>query len=91
MKKHWMFRCDKVSHKVSEALDHPLPWQQRLMVRVHLMMCRYCSRFQRQLLLIRELARRVDPTEDELADQPGLSPDSRDRILRSIRSAAGRV
>ncbi len=52
-----MLSCKEVSRLVSDSLDRKLPWQQRLAVRVHLLMCCLCSRFQRQLLLLRDAVR----------------------------------
>lgn len=52
--RHWMFRCKDVSHKVSLSLDASLPLHQRLAVRMHLMMCRYCARFRRQLIMLKK-------------------------------------
>lgn len=57
---HWMFRCSDVSRLVSYSLDAPLPLHRRLGVRAHLLICRYCRLFRRQLFAIRRLSRDVD-------------------------------
>ena len=33
--KHWMFRCKDVSQKVSQSMDDPLPYYQRMAIRIH--------------------------------------------------------
>jgi len=50
----WMFNCKDVSQKVSESMDRKLPVSQRVGIRTHLMMCRFCSRYKRQVFLLRE-------------------------------------
>ena len=85
--KHWMFRCKDVSHKVSLSLDASLPLHQRLAVRMHLMMCRYCARFRRQLIMLRKACRLVDdePSTDEATAT--LSNETRERIKKVLRAA----
>ena len=50
--------CLDVTRLVSQAQDAPLPWRQRVRVRLHLSVCAACSRFERQLRFLREAARR---------------------------------
>jgi hypothetical protein len=67
-------------------MDAALPLGKRIGVRFHLLICKLCARYERQLLLIRETLRRVAASETEsgppLAD--GLSPDARERIRDSL-------
>jgi len=86
MMNHWMFRCKDVSQKVSLAMDAPLPWHQRLAVAVHLMMCRYCARFRRQLLLLRKISNQVDTDTPESAPAAGLSGECKERIKEAIHA-----
>ncbi len=85
--KHWMFRCKDVSQRVSLSLDASLPLHQRLAVRMHLMMCRYCARFRRQLIMLRKASRLMDdePSTDETT--PTLSDETRERIKKALRAA----
>ena len=83
MMKHWMFRCDEVTRKASESLDHDLPVGQFLLVHIHLMMCRYCSRFYRKLKRLRMLSRWERDVVDPSAT---LSADARDRIKAMLKS-----
>ena len=53
----WLFNCKKVSHLVSESMDHDISPARRIGIRFHLMMCRYCWRYQRQLKTIRQMVR----------------------------------
>jgi hypothetical protein len=82
-----MLSCKEVSYLVSESLDRTLPFWQRLQVRLHLLMCRFCARFRKQTLFLRDAARHyMMAVEDtEVAASPGLSPEARDRIKRSLK------
>jgi len=91
MMSHWMFNCKEVSRRVSESMDRRLPVHQRLLIRVHLLMCRYCARFRRQMMIIRELCRSPKLDED-LPDTPVyMPPDARRRIKQALKAAAGSV
>jgi len=50
---HWMFRCKDVSGLISRSMDETLPLRIRLGIKIHVMMCYLCSRYQKQLVLIR--------------------------------------
>ena len=83
---HWMFKCKEVTRMVSESLDRKLPLYQRIGVRIHLLMCKFCSRFKKQLLFLRETIRlHVERGEDtELSTK--LPPEARERIRKSIQN-----
>jgi len=55
--KMWVFNCKEISRLVSESMDRNLTFSQRVGVRFHLLMCRYCARFACQLTQIRKLIR----------------------------------
>jgi anti-sigma factor RsiW len=48
-----MLNCRQVTARASALLDGELSWGQRLQMRMHLAMCRHCSRFMAQLRLLR--------------------------------------
>jgi hypothetical protein len=50
---------------VSESMDRELPWQKRMGIRLHLMMCRLCTRHKKQLEMIRELMGRYSRELEE--------------------------
>lgn len=85
--KHWMFRCNDVSQKVSQSLDVTLPLHHRLAVRMHLMMCRYCARFRRQLIMLRILSRQVDDEQSTEKTTATLSNETKERIKKALRAA----
>lgn len=84
--KHWMFRCDEITKKVSLSMDEKLPLRHRMAIRFHLAMCRYCSRFRRQLLLLRKTGRATGEEKASSETPFGFSPEARERIKRTLRS-----
>ena len=79
-----MLSCKDVTSLLSESMDHSLPLGKRVGVRLHLLICKFCARYDRQLLLIRETARRLVETEDIPGET--LSAEARERIRKSLAS-----
>ncbi len=52
MIKHWVFNCKDVSSLISRSLDQKLPLSTSLGIKFHLMMCKLCRRYEKQLLII---------------------------------------
>ena len=52
-----MLSCKQVMEKSSALVDQELDWRERWGIRLHVMMCRHCRRFTRQLKQL------VDATE----------------------------
>ena len=83
---HWMFSCKDISVKVSESMDRTLPFHHRIMIRIHLLMCKYCSRLKDQLIILRLAARIEDLPTDETDRSPGLTEDASERIKKALRN-----
>lgn len=83
-----MRNCKDVTQLISESMDTSLPIGKRIGVRIHLLMCRFCARYERQLLLIRDTVRHLVAAEDKPEDPSGeiLSEETRERIKRSLRT-----
>ena len=88
MMNHWMFRCQDVSEKISLSMDVSLPLHQRMAIRFHLMMCRYCSRFHRQLRMLRKICGRIDGDAMPECDPAGLSQEAKNRLKAKLRSVS---
>ncbi len=82
---HWMFNCKDVSMMVSESMDRKLPLHRRLLITAHLLMCKYCNRFKKQLLILRSATGLNDFDEEDLGRPHSLSKDTRDRIKQAMR------
>ena len=82
-----MLSCKEVSRLVSESLDRKLPWRQRIGVWLHLMMCRLCFGFRKDMLRLREAARQhAEAVEDDADEsQATLSDEARQRIQKALQ------
>lgn len=83
-----MLSCKDATKLLSEAMDRTLPLGKRIGVRLHLVFCKWCARYERQLLLIRETVRRLAATM-EAPGEPSretLSVEARERIRESMKN-----
>jgi hypothetical protein len=81
--------CEAASALSSRELDEPLSRLDRTALWCHLLACRSCRRFRKQLRLIRATVRRNRRPAAGSGANEGLSPAARDRIARAIREASG--
>ena len=74
-----MITCEEASRLISESLDRELPLGTRIALRIHLLMCKLCPRFLRQMLFLKEAS---DPYQKEIEGDPSysLSINARERI-----------
>ncbi len=54
-----MYSCEQASKLSSRAMEQPLTPSERMLLRLHLMMCKRCSNFARQIEFLRRASRRV--------------------------------
>ena len=81
---HWMFNCQEVSKKVSQSMDVSLPVHQRMMITMHLMMCKYCNRLRQQLMILKKAVHLERFTEGDNARSDALSDAARKRIKNAV-------
>ncbi len=79
-----MLDCQHASRLVSQSMDRKLLMRERLGLRLHLLMCDACTRFSRQVALLRQAVRQWS-TKIENDDAITLSDEARNRIRQSIR------
>lgn len=79
--------CRDASRLQSEALDHALTHLQRFGLRVHLILCKWCRRYGKQIRFLRRAAHE-HPNEVAEATAGTLSPESRERLKRALRDEA---
>ena len=79
-----MFNCKKVTRLVSESLDRKLSLDQRMGMRIHLMMCKFCSRYQEQLFFLRKTARLYSESSEDSGLSIQLPSDVGKRIKESM-------
>ena len=79
-----MLSCKEVSRSIAADELASAGWRKRWSIRLHLMMCRYCRRYSRQIDAIGSAARSIfgSPHSD-----PGARERLRDSILERIPPA----
>jgi hypothetical protein len=75
--------CREASCSQSESLDHRLPLAKRVGLWLHLLLCRWCRRYGKQIRFLR-VAAHEHPEELEEAAPQKLSSEARDRIKRRL-------
>jgi predicted anti-sigma-YlaC factor YlaD len=58
-----MLRCREVTRLVSEAQERPLGLQERMSLKMHMMMCSACRNFEDQMTTIRAAMRTLAQSE----------------------------
>lgn len=80
-----MLKCRDIARMASEQLDRPLSLRERVSFRMHLLMCRLCRRYVRQLVLLRRVAARFGELPGSTTRS--LSQAARERIAARLRAA----
>src|SRR6185369_2786140 len=75
--------CREVTRLQSDALDRNLPFSKRVGLRFHLLVCRWCRRYGKQIRFLRE-AMHDHPEELCEASSQGLSSEARERLKRAL-------
>jgi hypothetical protein len=76
--------CREASRLQSEPLSRSLSMSQRWGLRVHLLLCKWCRRYARQIRFLRG-ALREEANETSEAAPKTLSPGTRERMKQSLR------
>jgi len=77
--------CKQAVRLQSAALDTGLSFSQRLGLRIHLVLCRWCRRYGQQIRFLRSAAREHEDDEQVLP-QRALSPEARERIKQKLQA-----
>jgi hypothetical protein len=79
--------CDVITQKISESMDHKISLKNRLKIRLHVLFCILCRRYQRQLLMMHTLfeERLQREEENNLPQGATLTPEARERIKQNLR------
>lgn len=86
-----MLNCKDATRLISEGLDHRLSIWQRINLRLHVMMCKACNAYKRQIeglqrvfVLLRQRGKGVVPNMS--SDAHRLSPVKREQIKHLLKS-----
>jgi hypothetical protein len=75
--------CKQAARLQSDALDRRPCLSQRIGLRLHLVLCRWCRRYGRQIAFLRVIGKRCAEERDQMP-VPSLSTEARDRIRRRL-------
>ncbi|MBI3606892.1 MAG: hypothetical protein HY207_02880 [Nitrospirae bacterium] len=79
-----LLNCSDMAPLASKALDERLALRERWMLAVHLVMCRFCQRYSRQLRFLREVIRLTNGERLADATTHTLSPEARRQITQRL-------
>src|SRR6266498_3607165 len=77
--------CLEASRLQSIALDQPVPLPKRFGLRLHLLVCKWCRRYGKQIRFLRRAAHEHSDELNEAAPRR-LSSEARERLKRAIRN-----
>jgi hypothetical protein len=80
-----MMNCKQASQLISRGLDVTLSKRERFALKLHLLMCKYCSRFRQQLMAINVAISKIGK---QIEDDPNirLPDETKARIVKSLES-----
>jgi len=83
-----MLTCKQTAELLSKQQDGPIPLRVRVGLRFHLVMCKLCRVYHKQLRWISSFASQLGDvnTLDAVPSEP-LSPECKERIKRSLADA----
>lgn len=82
-----MINCKQASQLISRGLDTTLSKRERFALKIHLLMCKYCSRFRQQLIAINvTISKLGKQIEDDSNIQ--LPEETKARIVKALESDA---
>jgi hypothetical protein len=85
-----MPNCHEASILTSRAMDEDISLKERVGLKMHLLVCKWCRRYSKQVNLIRDIVRRqasrVESTESQT--DLNLSPGARNRIEKILKDGS---
>ncbi len=85
-----MLSCKDVTRLVSENLDRDLSLWRRIGLRLHVMMCKGCSAYRRQIESLNTVVSDHYRDDEAVKDCNDLSSDALERIKGSLRTDRSR-
>jgi len=55
-----MLKCKEIVELVSNSFETSIPWPKRWQMKLHLLMCKTCDQYYKQLLFIQKAAAKMD-------------------------------
>ena len=82
-----MYSCKQATELMSLSLDGKLSLYQRVALKIHLFMCKLCSRCWKQMLFVRDAMHKCSERAEEIDFIPdrSLSPEVCERIKNALK------
>ena len=80
-----MLDCKQTSQLISQSLDRSLTLRERLSLKLHLFICKYCKQFSQHMQTIRVALKQMT-SSIESNDGIAMPSAAKSRILQSIES-----
>jgi len=85
-----MFTCKQVSKTLSEEDYEKLPFWRKFGLKLHVALCIFCGKYNRQVMVMQDTCRCYKEHEDELeATRPKLDAEHRQRIREALQLGQG--
>ena len=81
-----MSTCDVITERVSESMDHEISFRSKMQMRMHIMGCKFCHDYEKQLLAIQKMLASYSGMADSFDNQDIVLDDTvRDRIKDNLK------
>ena len=80
-----MITCEEASKLISGSMDHKPPFWERMNLKMHLLMCKVCPTYMRQLHLLRRLVKEWASNATAFLSDKSLSGESKTKIKLNLR------
>ena len=81
-----MLKCKQVTEMASKSLDTSIPWLQRFEMKLHLMMCKSCNLYVKQIKFIQKAISGIDKQGENII----LSAEAKNRIQEKLNQSKTR-
>ena len=79
-----MLSCEDTSLLMSKSFEEKLPIKQRFRLRMHVISCNLCRRYEKQLKQLNEVVVNYKTTCQQPGCQHSMSPDAKERISQHV-------
>lgn len=78
-----MFTCKQVSKSLAKQDYETLPWHRKLGLKLHVVLCLICGRYNRQVMLMQDTCRHYKANEEKALEKHEGMPASRKAALEA--------
>ena len=79
-----MLSCKEITELVSKSLDTKIPFMKRVELRLHLMVCKFCNRYAKQVRSLHSTIKRGG--FDSVDESASLSAEFKDNMKQALKS-----